>query len=57
MTEPNLESPLNSYAAALWNDKEGLENYFLSYQRCFCYKLVMIYIAYVYLSRSPVFFI
>lgn len=25
ITEPNLESPLNSYAAALWNDKEGLE--------------------------------
>ncbi|RZB88360.1 Ubiquitin-conjugating enzyme E2 19 isoform B [Glycine soja] len=22
ITEPNLESPLNSYAAALWNDKE-----------------------------------
>lgn len=22
-TEPNLESPLNSYAAELWNDKEG----------------------------------
>jgi len=29
ITEPNLESPLNSYAAALWNDKEGLEKYIL----------------------------
>lgn len=28
ITEPNLESPLNSYAAALWNDKEGVEKQF-----------------------------
>ncbi|XP_057420997.1 ubiquitin-conjugating enzyme E2 20-like [Lotus japonicus] len=32
LEEPNLVSPLNSYAAALWNDKEGwkIANYFLT---------------------------
>jgi hypothetical protein len=34
-TEPNLESPLNSYAAELWNDKEG-KKYFSTVQHiCF----------------------